>query len=84
MVWKTLHPTTVPSAMDRIAAPVTPRLATPTLPPVAAWVTDSKLNAPGTSDQKAASIITIAGGEVLMRAASMANGTVRNAPMNPE
>ena len=54
------------------------------MPPDAAWLTDSKLRAPGTSDQNAASIITTAGGEVLIRAASIANGTTRIAPTNPE
>ena len=43
-----------------------------------------KLSAPGTSDQNDASIITIAGGDVLIRAASIANGTDSIAPMNPE
>jgi len=35
MVWKMLQPTSVPSAIDRMAAPVEPRLVAPGPPP--AW-----------------------------------------------
>jgi len=42
-----------------------------------------KLIAPGTSDQNAARSITTAGGEVLIRVASIAKTTARIAPMNP-
>ena len=51
--------------------------------PSATRLTDSKLNAPGTSAQKAANIITVGGGEVLIRADSIAKGTTRAAPTKP-
>ena len=47
------------------------RLDTPMFAPDAAWLTDSKLSAPGTSDQNAESIITIADGAVFTRAATI-------------
>src|SRR4029079_7556088 len=52
--------------------------------PASAPPSYSKLNAPGTNAQNAASIITIAGGDVLIRDPSIANGTTRNAPTAPE
>lgn len=84
IVRKMLQPTSVPSAIDAIAAPATPMVATSALPPVAAWLTDIKLIAPGTSDQNEASNITTAGGAVLIRVAGIANKTARTAPTKPE
>ena len=84
MVRKMLQPTSVPSAIAAIAAPATPMLATSALLPVAAWLTDMKLRAPGTNDQNEASNITTAGGAVLIRVASIANKTARIAPKKPE
>ncbi|WP_199254443.1 hypothetical protein [Mycolicibacterium mengxianglii] len=51
MVWNTLYPTSVPSAMEKIAATVTPSVPISAPPPVAASDRDSKLSAPGTSAQ---------------------------------
>ena len=84
MVRKMLQPTSVPNAIAAIAAPATPMVATSALLPVAAWLTDMKLRAPGTSDQNDASNITTAGGAVLIRVHSMANKTARTAPTKPE
>jgi hypothetical protein len=81
--WKTLNPARVPRAIEKIAATVVPRVLTDAGPPVAAWLNETKLKAPGTSAQNDASIITIAGGELLIREASMANGTTRKAPTAP-
>lgn len=79
---KTLHPIKVPSAIEKIAATVVPSLViSPS--PAAASPSDSKLNAPGTNAQNAASIITIAGGDALIRAPNIANGTTRKAPTAP-
>jgi hypothetical protein len=78
IVAKTLQPVSVPSAIEKIAATVVPSVViSPS--PAAASPSDSKLNAPGTNAQNAAGIITIAGGDVLIRAPSIANGTTRNA-----
>ena len=68
-----------------MAAPVAARLvASGPPPPAAASPNARKLSAPGTRDQNAASSITMAGGEVLIRAANNANGTDRNAQTKPE
>src|SRR5690606_20170224 len=78
-----LHPTSVPSAIERIAATADPSARTSMASSVAASPSDSKLSAPGTNDQNAASSITIAGGDDLIRAAITANGTVSSAPSAP-
>jgi len=73
----------VPRAIEKIAATVVPNVViSPS--PAAASPSDSKLNAPGTNAQNAASIITIAGGDVLILAPSIANGTTSKAPTAPE
>ena len=83
IVANTLQPISVPRAIEKIAATVTPSVEISPAP-AAARPSSSKLNAPGTNAQNAASIITIAGGEVFSRAPSIANGTTRHAPTAPE
>ena len=83
IVANTLQPISVPRAIEKIAATVTPSVEISPAP-AAARPSSSKLNAPGTNAQNAASIITIAGGEVFIRAPSIANGTTRHAPTAPE
>ena len=83
IVARTLQLTSVPRAMEKIAPTVDPSVPTSAGPPVAALLSDSKLSAPGTSAQNAASAITMAVGAVLSCAASIANGNTSAAPSAP-
>lgn len=76
----TLQPMSVAKAIEKIAAMDLPTIGRVSPPTVTASPNDSKLNALGISAQKAASIITIAGGDVLNTRGCCGEGHYQKCP----